>query len=346
MRMLRGWRLLMLALCTASACAGARGLRSEGPQTRSAAPQEISREPQDPERQSNRGELTTALREALQAGDVDWGLNTWCLMDSGPQSLTVFKGGVAVWGNRKQFLLGHSQARTILKSLLDHDLAGMHASYGGEEDPRVPHSKFATRIICQIDLETGRFRKSSVQFYGGLQYGPLRALAEELLGFGETYGSSGVGAESLSEGLRKISQGELAPELLSLIINRQPGTVSSRDESPGWLLKVQARRVSWVPLPLDPDTPELQIEAGPDEIQRLAEQLWSAGIEKLPGNLYAEGYTDLSLAILDHRKTIQARPFARMDRNAHGVEQGRFDQILRVLYELQERVQKDGRAGS
>ncbi len=64
--------------------------------------------------------------------------------------------------------------------------------------------------------------------------------------------------------------------------------------------------------------------------------------EGLPVNLYATDYTELVMAVLNRKKSIQARPFAGMTPSTHGERQEDFNGIFEALYALQLRVAEEG----
>jgi hypothetical protein len=74
----------------------------------------------------------------------------------------------------------------------------------------------------------------------------------------------------------------------------------------------------------------------------LAGDLAAAAPDDLPANLWARDYTDLTLRVLDHRRSLQARQFAGMTPTSKGEAQSRFDRIVAALENLHTDVLTDG----
>jgi hypothetical protein len=87
----------------------------------------------------------------------------------------------------------------------------------------------------------------------------------------------------------------------------------------------------------------LAIELPAETVFNLARSLSDAHLEELPINLYASVYTDFSVQVLAHRKSIQARDFAGLRAGSHGGLQERFDALVEELSQLHEEVLVSGR---
>ncbi|MFQ5733643.1 MAG: hypothetical protein ACE5KM_17030, partial [Planctomycetaceae bacterium] len=55
-------------------------------------------------------------------------------------------------------------------------------------------------------------------------------------------------------------------------------------------------------------------------------------------------YTDFNVTVLNHRKSMQARRFARLTPQTHGEKQKQFDRIFTAMQKLHQRVVKEGKA--
>ena len=157
--------------------------------------------------------------------------------------------------------------------------------------------------------------------------------------------ASGIAAVDLSDGLRKIADGSLAPEAFHLVVHRS-GQDSGGGRSGGesWLLRVDGRHASVRGSSKHPahDAP-LVLELDADDLGRLARELVAATAGDLPGNLYADQYTDVAVTVLNRRKQVQARRFAGLTAATHGEKQKRFDRLLEQLEALRRRVSESGR---
>ena len=62
----------------------------------------------------------------------------------------------------------------------------------------------------------------------------------------------------------------------------------------------------------------------------------------LPGNIYAAGYTDVHLAVLDRTREFQAREFSGLTPEARARGQAEFERLLAVFTTLHQRVAAEG----
>ena len=69
-------------------------------------------------------------------------------------------------------------------------------------------------------------------------------------------------------------------------------------------------------------------------IQSLAREIAALDPADWPVNLYAPDYTDVSLRVLNHRKSIQARQFPNMRPATHGKHQTSFNAFVTTLERL------------
>jgi hypothetical protein len=195
-------------------------------------------------------------------------------------------------------------------------------------------------VTCRLSLTIDGLTKEVVQQEGGRQSRELRELADEVLAFCEEPSRQGLGADDLEQGLRRVAEGKLAPETLSLMVHQRPSP-ESPSSGLGWLLRVQGRKAStrlFVPGEGYHD-PVATVLSGP-ELGELALRLGRQNVSDLPGNLWADVYTDFTVRVLNHEKRIQARRFAGMEPDTHGERQQRFDRICQDLLRLHSRVLK------
>ena len=81
---------------------------------------------------------------------------------------------------------------------------------------------------------------------------------------------------------------------------------------------------------------------GPTDVAALARKLAEAGLAELPLNLFAPDYRDLSVGVLDHEASVQARRFVGMTPTTHAEHQAGFERIYDAPYRLHVRVMSEG----
>jgi hypothetical protein len=283
--------------------------------------------------------VTRALEQAAAEGWSALHIETECQNDAGRlDRVEIFGSGVAIWNRQVQFRLSRAQVDDHLEGFRQSGFADWPPSFGGKTPPSIQQEQ-PPRVICRVVLELDGVTKQVAQFQKGEQSNELKGLARGILDASRERAESGVRAESLSDGLRKIASGALAPEAFQVTVNRRARRGTPASEAESWLLKIDRGETTTLPRTegKDPGEP-LRIELGAEDLARLAGQLEKADLAGLPGNLYADRYTTVLVRVLDHRTQIQARPFAGMTSETHGEAQERFDQALAVLEGLHQRA--------
>jgi len=273
---------------------------------------------------------SAALAEAIAAareGGGPFRLRVDSLSAAGVRSLELFPSGVGIWNGRLQLRPDAALRRALLGALIEGGFPELAATYGG----RLGGSQegAALRVIRRIELELGGLAKSSVQLAEGEQSAALERLAETLLDLAATLVPEGVGADDLSDGLAKLAAGNLAPESFTLRFVELPPPGSGEA---GSILRIAAGiatrqlyapgREIGVPVPLALDA---ESWAG------LLEAFRTAELANLPLNLWAEGQLELEVAVLEHRRTIVARPFSRLSPADRGPAQLHFEALAAAL---------------
>lgn len=293
-----------------------------------------------------------ALDRALDEGWQQLHIRAECPTDAGADTVEIFSEGVAIWNQRAQFALTHEELRRILQGFVSTDFAHLRDQYGGdkwteplESSPGTPPGpdpnrarEAPPRIICLVFLDLDGISKQAVQLQGGVQSTALRSLANLVLEICREPAQSGVTADSLTDGLTKVASRELAPESLRILVHRRPLN------GEGWLLQVRGGTASTrtlVPGKGYEDPRTLALDRA--RIEELAQLLADPPFENLPGNLYAEHYTDLKVSVLDHHSKVQAMQFAGMTPTLHGEQQQYFDRVYEELRALHEWVLEKGR---
>jgi hypothetical protein len=250
----------------------------------------------------------------------------------------VFGSGVAVWNSSRQFELPRETLRRILTRLRDAGFATMPAAHGGKHDPlqdglRPPRP--ATEVTCLISLELDGVAKDVVQLRKGHQSEDLRELAKGVLELSRRHAERGITPTGLSDALEKVASGVLAPELLSLSLQRKPTAGQGR----GFLLAIRrhyAEARPFVPGEGFGDPRRAFLDA--QEIRSLAELLSRDRLPSLPANLWSLAYTDLEVSVMRWGKAIQARQFDGLNPGALGRQQKAFDHLVDRLAQLTDQV--------
>jgi hypothetical protein len=246
----------------------------------------------------------------------------------GFRSLDALPSGVAIWKNTLQVSLPPAVRTALLGTLLDGGFPALAPSYGGKPEAE----DAALRVSRRVALELDGLRHSSVQLADGEQSKQLERLAEALLDLVAPLAADGVGAADLPDGLAKVATGTLATQVLRLrfvdlppaggastgsILRLEDGVLSRQEYAPGRAVGEPH------PVPLDHEGLEILVAA-----------LRAARLEELPVNLWADGQVELEVGVLQHRKTVVARPFSRLDPEARGEAQQRFESLLVALRAL------------
>jgi len=315
---------LLNVLCTATlmlGCAGGLPPRASG-----ARPSAV-----DTGGSTSGDALDGALREVLaRRAWNDLRLDADCRTPDGYRYSTLFASGVGIWNRERQLTLAREQVLSLLEELATEGFSRLREVYGEaqEKDAEV-------LLTCRVRLELNGIDKEVLQLSKGQQSAALKRIADRVLAVAAAAGRAGKGAPSLTAGLDGIARGELAPELLSLQVVRQPDASAGAGE--GWTLNLSGLRASLERAAGGEEPRRLPLQ--PSAVAALAGQLAAARLEELPANLWAPDYTDLSVVVLNHRRVLQARRFAGLTSESLGERQQRFDRLWEVLDELRRKLQ-------
>jgi hypothetical protein len=252
------------------------------------------------------------------------------------RSATIYGNGVGIWwaagpkehdGVRKsqqQFLLSQEQVTQVLQAFRKAGFGSMPRSFGV---PNIrPGTKPQVVPSIHLSLTIAGVKKTVHQWDGGEQSKELAALAAEILRLSEeAVKKNGVGATDVADGLQKIARKELAPETLSVSIQRRIDDQGTK-AAINWAMTIKGRTVrvhkqagdqrSWIPVRLQLSHPDCE---------ELVRFLADNGAGNLPTTLYAPNPTYLTVNVLGHGKTYSARPSA--DPKA-GEQQKQFDRSM------------------
>ncbi len=274
--------------------------------------------------------LTVAIEQGRDRPDSPYHLLVNCMDKQAVRALEVFPGGVAIWNRKLQISLPWSIRSELLGLLLRDDYPTFAPLYGEQND--LEDVDGAMRVSCQIELEIGTLKKHSAQLYDGPQSANFAALAAALLDKVQPLAAQGVEAKDLRDGLNKLAEGVLAPQVFTLRYVEIP---ARGQQQPGFILRINDAMVS-----RQAYTPG-KVLAEPSRtvladcrFQHLMAAIDSADLPDLPVNLWSQAQIELEVQVLAHRKTLMARPFTRLRSDIHGPEQQRFDTLLGVIRTL------------
>jgi hypothetical protein len=331
----RFWALSILVALTACAVTPAPQTAALPGEPADPAPSARDHEPGDP--------MSRTLAAVLERGGWrDLRIEAECQDDTAQlRTITLFGSGVGIWQRERQFPVAREPLVGLLLELDRIGFGALPESFGGPNDPDdTPPEAFGLRLICRVRVVLDGVDKQSYQLSEGRQSAVLKAMAEKILAMGEGPGPSGIAAASLSDGLEKLARGELAPETLTLQLQRQPEDLKSTEG--GWILRLEhgAARLTLS----SPDTgwsEPRQVALAPEEIDSLAGRLAEAHPEDLPVNLYSAWYQDLEIRVLNRKVTLQARRFAGLTPETHGEKQERFDAMIEAIEAVKNRVAEE-----
>jgi hypothetical protein len=286
---------------------------------------------------------------AARSGGGPWPtlhVATECLEGGAARSAEIHGNGVAIWNGRRQFTLDPAGIRAVLAAFDAAAFAELRDVYGGrsvrEPGPvRVPDGNPAAEVTCRVSLELDGLRKEVAQLSVGEQSAALRRLAGAILAACEEPARAGIEAADLADGLAKVAAGRLAPEVLRVTFQRRPERASVGRA--GLVLEVnRARATSRRPGADGGQERAVSVALPPAELASLAGSLAQADPASFPTNLWAGDYTDLTVAVLGHGRTVQARRFTGMSAATHGARQRAFDDVCERLLALERRVRREG----
>ena len=286
--------------------------------------------------------LDAALEERIQgkAGLEDVEIEASWQREPGNQSVRIWGTGVGIWQGRTQFRLSREEVVSLLEMLSAARVGAMR-----QPDPKTPAPTPANaplRLTGELTVVAGSAQRTLRQLAKGEQSAELRSLVESILAVSEKAAKTGVGASSLQDGLAKLSKGTLAPQTFEAIV-RRAGEAKAGGAAESWLLRMNGRRVTDRLMPkgqMPPPPRELTISEV--DFQRILRLLQQNDPTRLPKNVYAPAYTDLTVEILDQDRTVAARPYLGVTPETHGVEQQKFERTYDAFRALHQRAQAEG----
>jgi len=251
--------------------------------------------------------------------------------DAGLETLEVFEDGVALWRGEVQLRLGDADIERMIDAFDNAGFDEMPALFGRGK-------KWLER---RVSFRGGGRLKEVVQLVSGEHSSTLTSLADRLFEIAAPAATTGVRAADLSEGLKKLASGGLAPEAMSLLVHLKPGTKPGSEE--GFLLRVEEAAITTRPYSKGRYQAPVRFEPGPERVRQIADRLSKADVGSLPGNVFSAEYSEIILKVLKWKKNVLARSFAGMSPTTHGEAQKRFDALFEALKALHREAMTRGR---
>ncbi len=299
-----------------------------------------------PEQQRN-AQLCKRLDEARKGKPAlaEVRLEVMGVGSNGPRSLVLFGNGVGTWNGERQFRVDVKVVRGMLTSI---DKAGFCAwpdkasRIGKEKEPEVEPD--ALRMDRAISLTIGDVSKAVTHILDSPESAAFVTLVAHLLDTCEPAGQRGIAAESLQDGLTKLRDGGLAPEVLAVTLNAPQQTAADPE---GWLLRVRGGAVEAERNTKAAGYTDRRRMRLPDQAVRdLAKLFLDANLTGLPGNIVGTGYTDLRVSVLNRTQAIQVRAFAGAPTTTRPDAQEAFSKLRQALYAIYQQATREGKPSS
>jgi hypothetical protein len=282
-----------------------------------------------------RVDLASDLLAVAEGGAVPEGFRVradW-LRDGRMMTAELFGNGAGTLDDETAFRIPAGELHLLGRSIERSGFAAMPGMIGD--------TKKTKHIRGKLTVSTGRTGKTVVQLLAGHQSEALAALAAEVITIAQNAARSGQRVESLSEGLRKLREGDLPLEALRITAQRRDDRAEPSES--GWLLRVRGREATARSIDRVAGYGRLhRVTLTEDEGRRLVTLLAEEDVATLPNNLYAPLYTDLRVDVLNQSKDLQARRYSGVTAETHGARQAAFDRIYDALHAIAARAVESG----
>jgi hypothetical protein len=239
-------------------------------------------------------------------------------------SVTIHGIGVGIWEERSQFRLTRPELLSLVRSLKEAHVGAMQPQYGEDESDRLT-------FRGKLTVAVGPVAKHVVQLFDGEQSEALGNLAKRILALAERKGSQGISASSLSDGLRKLADGTLAPEAFEIVFQRRDDRPVPAPEE-GLLLRLRGRiATARVFRPRSGYGPPRSRVLGKSDFQTLLAALRQNDPTAFESGLFASRYTEVRIRVLNWSKDVQARRYLGVTPETHGRTQEAFDRVCAEL---------------
>ena len=273
------------------------------------------------------------------------------------ESVVIYGNGAAVWNDKEQFRLSDLKIAQILTALdkagfdklksvpegehlrrrvrvragdYEHEVAETweveqerKEGKEGEDKDKKPSVKKQTE---EKKKKTDAEKKEEAGFRDAAK---LETLVDAVMKVVKPIPEKVKTAPSLSDGLKNIAAGELAPETLSIMMMVKPDSTTGKETANGYLMRIEGGVASSSPF-LGAEKgfgPPVRHILDVKTLREIASKLAASDVEGLPANLYSDRYVELSVRVLNHRRNLTARRFAGMTPEKLGTAQSRFDSV-------------------
>ena len=286
--------------------------------------------------------MAAALHEAIEHPDryPDLRIGIDGFLDDGVRSLTVYGRGLGAWNNELQIELSKKQVRKCLKLLEKYEFLSMPERIGSEEpaDPRGRVPAEGTQLIRSVTLVIAGMSQTVEQDNKAPESAPFREMVAEIVNVCRPSSSTGIASSDLADGLKKIADGALAPELLKISCNAPQLRSLTDQKGQGWILHLSHGVLTVTPQSL---AHGVGVPAGrtltPPEIRNLARLLVTEEAASWPANLNLPGYLQLSIRVLNRHTDVMARQFAGKPEPAAPIRAS-FSRVRGTLFNLSQEI--------
>jgi hypothetical protein len=274
--------------------------------------------------------FSTALEGALNDPGVPFSLKVNCIDDTGNRQFRLLGNAVGIWNNAIQVTVDDATRREMIDALMRSGFADFETHYGGKAGSG--RIKAPIIVMCAVEAQVGGTEKASYQDVNGERSKALLDLANGLLDRVEPLAKDGIGAESLAEGLEKVSGGSLAPETLYVRMLHLPADA----DRPGIIMKIEDGMLAFQkyhPGVLVEDWRAARLT--PAQLNQALEAIEGSNFEELPEQLPSSDSWQLEVAVLDQRHNVTARNVSSPAVRSRVAETKVLEALARDLLALQ-----------
>ncbi len=348
MKRKRGWSSfsfhIALPSLLAVVVAGPTAARAQAPPA--SAPAGGSSVAGSPDRDAELGRRLDSLLATADPG-VTWSISVEAVdeKDRLLHRVLLWAGGIGIWDGESQFRLEPPAQNEIFKAFRDQGFCRMNDDLykpgSGRRRPNGPIQEQAitleiggvTKTVSHTVPKDGRYPDVEEAAR------PLLAIVKVVRTVCKGPAEKGIRATDLADGLSKVAGQQLADVAFKLFVN-QPGEAGGS----GWLARVDGKRVTTqVSTKGKGWAPPVEIHLSTDEFLEFVRTVSAATPGAFPKNLYDEGYTDLTLSVLNRTVNVQARPFSGMDPKAHEEARKAFRSVVAAARKLHEKALLEGK---
>ena len=248
-------------------------------------------------------------------------IETECGVERQLTRAAIFGSGAAIWNDRRQGAIAPSEIHALIDLFVREGFAAMPASFGEDEGDKV-------KMTCMVRFAEGSLHKTVVQLAGGRQSAALTRLAHAVIDRAHAAAGDAPPVAPLDAGLQAIGAGTLAVETLRVTLR---SGVAGAGSGGGWIVRLDGRD-----LEIEPDGGTRAVSRLDEaRVREIVRALADAGVASLPVNVARDGYAELTVTVLGHDHTVQARPFAGREPDA--ALRARFEQAIGPLVALRDR---------